>query len=329
MRLRTFLTATGVACALAITTSAGWAGGYLGIQMQELTPALVEALDLDDDATGVLVSEVVADSPAEAAGLRNGDIILGFDGRDVSSTGELRRWVSRADGGEAINLEIIRRGQRQTLSVVMGDTAKLERRRDRNRRAPRTWTLDGDDGDQNSWRFDGDDGKGLARFFVGRGQRLGIRVEPVSDDLGRYFGAEKGLLVLEVFDDTAAATAGMQVGDVIVSVAGDAVENAGDIHEILADYSEGDEVAVGIIRDRNATELAVTVEESRGLNLGQFFEGDGPSMFRFDGRDGNDFRVDLPRRMQRHHEDEESLDELREELRDLRKRLRKLEENDG
>lgn len=93
-------------------------GGYLGVQMTELTPELRAHFGVPEDA-GVMISKVVENSPAERAGLEVGDIITRVDGEDVGSGMELRRLVSgHQDGGEAL-FEIWRDGAVETVTAVL------------------------------------------------------------------------------------------------------------------------------------------------------------------------------------------------------------------
>jgi hypothetical protein len=113
-------------------------GGFLGVQLTEITPELRTFFGVPDDV-GVMVSRVVADSPAERAGLKVGDVIARAGDEDVDSSWSLKRAVSR-HGGEAMVVEVWRDGQMQNL------TATLENREVR-RAVPRVLALDceGDD----------------------------------------------------------------------------------------------------------------------------------------------------------------------------------------
>jgi S1-C subfamily serine protease len=92
------------------------------------------------------------------------------------------------------------------------------------------------------------------------GSRLGVMVSDLTEQLAGHFGVKDGVLVNEVVADSPAAAAGIKAGDVITSVGGKAVESAGDIRRSVGQV-EGDEVTVGIVRDRK--EQAVTVKIER------------------------------------------------------------------
>jgi len=94
-------------------------GGYLGVQIQELTDGLRDYFKVKSDA-GVLISEVVEDSPAEKAKLKVGDIIVSVNGDGVSTTSELQRAISREGSGADVSLEVIRKGRKKDYTATLG-----------------------------------------------------------------------------------------------------------------------------------------------------------------------------------------------------------------
>ena len=94
-------------------------GGYLGVQIQELTDGLRDYFKVKSD-DGVLISEVVEDSPAEKAKLKVGDIIASVNGDGVSTTSELQRAISREGSGADVSLEVIRKGRKKDYKAILG-----------------------------------------------------------------------------------------------------------------------------------------------------------------------------------------------------------------
>ena len=92
--------------------------GWLGVSLQPLDAALAESFGLDR-VTGALVTRVLADTPAEKAGLQRGDVLLSFDGKPVRSVKELQLLVASSPLGKALPVEVLREGTRLTLSVVI------------------------------------------------------------------------------------------------------------------------------------------------------------------------------------------------------------------
>ncbi len=107
--------------------------GWLGVAIQDLNKDLAKALGLEN-AKGVLIADVTPDSPAQKAGIERGDVVLKINGEQVDSTGRLRNLVATAGKGARVKVELLRKGQRKTLTVelgeipaTMGDVAKLDK----------------------------------------------------------------------------------------------------------------------------------------------------------------------------------------------------------
>lgn len=96
----------------------GSKGGFLGVQMTELTPELRTHFGVPEDA-GVMVSKVIDDSPASRAGVEVGDVVSAVDGEAVGSGSALARAIGGLGDGDAVNLEIWRGGQVQTLTATV------------------------------------------------------------------------------------------------------------------------------------------------------------------------------------------------------------------
>jgi serine protease Do len=292
----------------------------LGVQLQDLDESLLLALDLEGVEDGVLVTEVIEDSPAERAGIERGDVLLRFDGGAVRSSRGLTRKVSRTDPETTVKIELVRKGERRTVDVVLGE-------RDEN-----TFVWDRDDASAPDALFfhsedDGPSALRSLRFGMLGGPRLGARVEPMNEDLGRYFGTDEGLLVLSVEEDTPAEKAGLEIGDVIVRVDGQQITEVEDLREVLAEHEDGDEVSVEVQRDRRTEELTAVVEIPDRVEFSELHQM--PGMRWFGSRD-RDLRFAPAPHVERLHLGEESpelhreLDELREELERLRAELEEM-----
>jgi Do/DeqQ family serine protease len=95
--------------------------GQIGIGIQDITPDLAAAFDLENGQTGVLVARVLEGSPAEDAGLKSGDIVLEVDGKEVRSSSELRNRIGMKTIGEEVNLKLLRNGDKKAVSVKVGE----------------------------------------------------------------------------------------------------------------------------------------------------------------------------------------------------------------
>lgn len=231
-------------------------GSQLGVRVGDLDPAATQS-GKDGASNGVRIDEVEHESPAERAGLREGDIVVQFDGERVRSARQFSRLVRETPDGRTVPIEIVRNGQRQALNVTP-EARSFE------------WNFE-IDGDQirrdverglRGFRFDGPAFDFDGRSLFGRRGRLGVQVDALTPQLAAYFGATSGgVLVTSVTEDSAAAKAGMKAGDVITSINGTEVRDFGGLTSALA-RAEG-EIEIGVLRDRKAIALKATLEPPR------------------------------------------------------------------
>ncbi len=184
--------------------------GRLGVGVQSLNQDLAQSFGLDTPQ-GALVSQVEDDAPAARAGLRAGDVILGFDGTRVEDSAMLSRLVAARKPGDRVKVEFLRDGKRQRLDVALGAVS----------------------GDALAAADD------AARDEAGR---LGVVVQELPPEQ-REHGA--GVVVAAV--SGAAAKAGLREGDVILAVGSERVASASKLKELIA-HAPG-QVALLVQRD--------------------------------------------------------------------------------
>ncbi len=308
-------------------------GAWLGVSTQELTSSLREGLDYEGD--GVLVTSVIAGSPADQAGVRKGDILLSFNSRTLTSPEQLRTLVTEARPGREVALGIVRDGERRTLSAELATretdelspeapTSPIPPLAPRAPREPR-------EPEVHVWK----DGKEIApealqehlRGFMGdtrsplaggagRG-RLGVRIESLNPDLAQALGGAslQGVLVLEVLGGTAAEKAGIKAGDIITSVDRESVSDTDDLVRALRD--EEGRVSIGVVRRGVKRTIEATLEDTPRVM--RFRSGDGQLGI------GRLREMERPRvRVERDTDRDglrEELERLRSELRDLKREL--------
>jgi serine protease Do len=161
--------------------------GYLGVSLQEVTPALARGLGVSA-ARGVVVGDVAPDSPAARAGLKRGDVIVAVDGKPIDDAGRLRNLVAGTPPGTTLKLTVLRDGREQTLDVAVGEMPE---------RGP------------------------VTAAPPGAPERPGLSVTDVTPEVAKKLGLPPGLvgaLVTEVIPGGPAAEAGLRPGDVIQEV---------------------------------------------------------------------------------------------------------------
>jgi serine protease Do len=206
------------------------ARGWLGVSIQPLTPDLAKSFGAKD-TKGVLVSDVMADSPAAKAGLQPGDIILEFDGKRAEGPGDLQRAVGFASPGATTRVKVWRDQGEKTLEMKIGEAPE-----EREARAP------------------------------GRGPRtlLGLEVRAVTPDIARQLNlrSTEGVVVVGVEEESAAAEAGVQRGDVVREINRQRIRSVADFERLTKDVKEGDRLT--LLLQRGPMSLYVAFSAGRG-----------------------------------------------------------------
>jgi serine protease Do len=169
--------------------------GFLGINMQDITPDLAQQLSLSTQ-DGVLVNDVFPDKPAAKAGIKPDDVIIAFNGADVSDAHGLQLAVSQCEPGSAATVKLIRDGAQKNLTVTLGQ-------------------LPGQPGDSS------DDQNGSSADNSTTDALDGVTVDNLDHDTRQELQipeSVQGTLVTDVDQHSNSAEAGLQKGDVIVEI---------------------------------------------------------------------------------------------------------------
>lgn len=196
--------------------------GWLGVVIQPITDALQKSFKLPSKE-GALVSKVDPEGPAAKAGVKHGDVIIRFDGEAVTKMEDLPRLVARSSIGKKVDLVVLRDGKEKTLAVKVGTLQEPEI-------ADATPTQE--------------EARG--------GFKLGVRVQDLTEQLAEQLQipADGGVVITAVTPGSAAQSAGLQRGDVILEVDRAAVKNVKALKEQLA--KAADQVLL-LIRRGDAT----------------------------------------------------------------------------
>jgi serine protease Do len=236
----------------------GPSGSWLGVGVGEVTPEKVKELKLPAER-GALIGKIVADSPAAKAGLKENDVITEINGQRVEGTEQFRRMIREIPTGRTAQLTVWRDARSQNVSVTLGKSEGEGHALDGMMKGPRTWT----------YKMPAlpalPDLSGLGDMDIftmaSPGQpRLGIDAESLDGEFGNYFGAPEGegVLVRNVFANSAAAKAGLKVGDVITSLDGERIHNASELREKILTKKNEKSIKLGLLR--NKSELTLSVE---------------------------------------------------------------------
>ncbi len=198
--------------------------GWLGVSIQEVTPALAKSFDLKEKK-GALVSQVVTGSPAEKAGIEQGDVIMEFDGKEVSSPRDLSQLVASTPVGKAVAMKLWRSGKVLDRQAKVGEMEeKVEMTKAPSHKS------------------------------------LGITVQNLTPEIAKGLGLKKetGVVVTQVEPGSAAGDAGIQRGDVVREVNRKPVKDVDDFVQKVEKAKDQDHVLFLLQRGKNNLFAAVT-----------------------------------------------------------------------
>jgi len=252
---------------------------YLGIMAE---PSAQEGTQ-----TGVVVRQVSPDSPAAKAGLKDGDVILKADDKEVKDIEALTHAVTSHKAGDKLQLHVRRDGKEQDLTVTVAD--RPVRR-----------------------------GHDLGDFQAEKHAFLGVQSQPLTPELKDHLGvaADHGVVVTDVVPNTPAAKAGLKSEDVITAVGDKAINKPEELRDAIRQADIGKEVTLKVTRGKEHMELKTKLE-SMPMGLGAL----PPELERqFPG-----FTDRFPTRMPM-FESAQRVQELEAKVKELEKRLHELEQ---
>jgi Do/DeqQ family serine protease len=206
--------------------------GQLGVGIQNVTSDLAGSFGLKD-VRGVIVTSVSPNSPSERAGIKQGDVIVSFNGVNVSDGNDLRNRVAQTAPNSPVTVGIVRDGRTQTVNVTLGEFQ------------PKADASFGNGGSSNAEPLPG---------------KLGLTLEPMTPQMAQRFNlkdALNGLVVTGVQGASAADEAGIQPGDVILQVNRQDVKTVDEVSSVTA-KAQGKSVLLLI--NRGGQNLFVTVQ---------------------------------------------------------------------
>ena len=257
---------------------------YLGVMVENVSPTTAASLHLKD-GSGAAITGVDQDGPACHAGLKSGDIVTAFNGKPVEGGGQFASLIHSSVAGTVVSMIVIRDGQSKEMKVTLGDwkqmaampkpplppvasmgfvppTAPLP---------PRMYP----DVDVPS--------------FTTVSMRHGIAVEPLSPQLGEFFGVpqNKGVLVRSVDKGSPGAAAGLKAGDVIVRINNETVRDISDWRRAMKAHSG--KVSLAIVRDKREQTIEINLPANTSKLQGEDWDGFGQDFSTLAQLDQSDF----------------------------------------
>ena len=202
--------------------------GWMGVSIQPVTPELAKAFGLESER-GALIADVSRESPADKAGIRNGDIILEFNGRPIREMNELPRIVAATPVGTTVPVKIFRDGKTETVKLTVERLA------------------DGADGDTA-----GSSGE----------ERFGMVVGELTRELAAKLGVKEGagVVVTEVKPGGVAENVGISQGDIILEVNNVKIATLAAYNKAIAAVKKGSTMSIRLRHGNSFRYVAFTVE---------------------------------------------------------------------
>jgi serine protease Do len=194
--------------------------GYLGVRIQELTDDLAKSFSVEHNG-GVLIAEVSKGTAAEKAGLKNGDVVIAFDGKPVRDPGQFRNAVAQVTPGTTVPLVVMRGKKRLEISVKVSELPSD--------------TV-------------------ASMTEPERAEQLGFNVQDLTSELAQQLGYKRGegVVVTQVEPYSAAYEAGIRRGMLILQVNQKAVRNAQAFHDAVGESERSQRVLL-LVQDRKST----------------------------------------------------------------------------
>jgi S1-C subfamily serine protease len=220
--------------------------GWLGVSIAENEAGQVEIVDVEHE------------SPAELAKLAEGDVVLEFEGKKITSTEMLAEEIRMHKPGDDIDIKIERDGKTMDVKVKLGEFSEKDIMREFQFKFPRLFAPD---------RVkpvpmpDFEDSK-LFRWVGGVQNYIGVSLQELTPELSEHFGVKegKGLLIAKVLEDSPAEKAGLRVGDVIVKADGERVGRVNVLQRLIRDKDKGEKITIEYLRDKKKKTVEIEIE---------------------------------------------------------------------
>jgi len=249
------LVMTAIVISFAIVTQAKETKrAFLGVILTDLDQDLRQTLKYNGE--GVFVKEVVDDSPAEEAGIKDGDIITKFDGKVAADEASLKKLIKDHSPGDKVEIIVMRDGKSQALKAELGKNKDIE-----------IITSIGEGDPLLKMRYI-DPGIGTVICLSEDCGFLGVKLQDMSGQLAEYFGVKNGALIGEVIKESPAEKAGLKAGDIVTEFDGKRVDDQEDLRYYLKKTKPEEEYSLKFSRKGAAQSLKVKLGKAPDCEKG-------------------------------------------------------------
>ena len=209
--------------------------GWLGVHIQEVSKELAESFNMDKPV-GALIADVVADSPAEGAGLQAGDVITHVNGSEIDKSSHVVHHVVAIPPGDTAKLFIVRDGEEQVIEVTIGSLKEAEAAAKKQAKTKDVYV-----------------------------ERLGIRVLPLDEDVASEWRLTYGVVISDIDDKLPKgmdANLDLREGDVIVNLANRRIFEPEQLVDLAEQLPEDRSISIRIVRDGRSRYQAFRLHEN-------------------------------------------------------------------
>ena len=209
--------------------------GWLGVYIKTISPQLARYFNLPQDY-GVLISAIIEGGPADRAGLKSGDVVIRFNGKALKSSNDLQRLTAQTTEDQIVKLDVLRNNRHLSLTVRVGDRAKIA---DRSQPVKR----EGETPSKPKYK------------------KLGLRLKDLDSELARRLGTKNlsGVLVTGVKPGSQAEGAGICQGDIIRQVNHKNISNQREFLDVLNKLQVGQDLLLKVERHNYVIYVAMKV----------------------------------------------------------------------
>jgi serine protease Do len=202
---------------------------WIGIQIGELTRDLAISYDYYPDMSGAFVHYVFPAGPAGTAGIKSGDIIISIDGIQITSPKELAEFIGKIKYKKSVKFKVFRGGYKKNISVTVINNPYSSSSNSKY-----------GNGQEKPW--------------------FGISLKNIDKEMADIwdFPVSSGILVVNVYEDSAACKAGIETGDIIVEVNGDIIKTYEELLAMVTPLKPGKTIKLGIWHNKKKVVKEVT-----------------------------------------------------------------------